>query len=485
LVTDASRLLILADDFTGACDAAAAFAAARGTLVVHGLPVQWPADADEVEVLGVDLDLRERSNAEAEALTRETARQLCLANPQTLVSLKIDSTLRGPIAGLVAGALTGSARHIAVIAPAFPEQGRLLRDGRVVVDGQPGANLTHALDMEGTSVLGTDEASSAEEVEVAVAHARARGIRYVVVDADRVECLRSVAEAWRRHAGEWLLVGSAGLARQVAASLARSAGDESSHPETQVSSAPTSSPDTSSYLARPVTPSGPDTSSSLARPVTISGPDTSSSLARPVTISGPDTSSSLARPVSASGRARPDSSSFRHSPGSRGAAGEASQGSGPVLVVAGSPAPATLGQIEPLRRLGAIVLVSPDTPVSPPPKGEEGVLVLCTTPATERDSGDCSRAVAEAAAAWAAEFTPTAIVLAGGATARLVCERVGAHGVRLHGELEPGIPFGYLVGGVWNGVRVVTKAGGFGSPTTLLDVVHALGVSSVAERTHD
>jgi hypothetical protein len=34
-------------------------------------------------------------------------------------------------------------------------------------------------------------------------------------------------------------------------------------------------------------------------------------------------------------------------------------------------------------------------------------------------------------------------------------------------------------------VRVVTKAGGFGTPTTLLDVVHALGVSSLTKRTHD
>jgi hypothetical protein len=38
-----------------------------------------------------------------------------------------------------------------------------------------------------------------------------------------------------------------------------------------------------------------------------------------------------------------------------------------------------------------------------------------------------------------------------------------------------------LQGGKWHGIKVVTKAGGFGTPDTLLDVVHALGVSSVAE----
>ena len=50
--------------------------------------------------------------------------------------------------------------------------------------------------------------------------------------------------------------------------------------------------------------------------------------------------------------------------------------------------------------------------------------------------------------------------------------------MRLSGEFSPGVPIGRLVGGVWNDVLVVTKAGGFGTPNTLLDVVRALGVLS-------
>jgi uncharacterized protein YgbK (DUF1537 family) len=401
LVRDSGRLVILADDFTGACDAAAAFAAWRSTLVVLGLPAQWPVEANEVEVLSVDLDLRERSLAEAEALTAEAARHLCSRNPQAgdvSVFLKIDSTLRGPIAGLVAGALTGSARQVAVIAPAFPEQGRLFHAGRLVMDGRQGASLTQVLSMDGTAVLGAHLARSDEEVEVAVDHARTHGVRQVVVDADAVECLQGVAHAWRRHAREWLLVGSAGLARQLAA--------------------------TSEYPATPA-----NARSTSPRP-----------------------------PL---------------------------RGSGPVLVVAGSPAPATQAQIELLGGLGPIVLVSPHKPPPPTPRGHNKLFVLCTTRATDRDTGECAQALADALPAWAAEFTSAALVLTGGATARLVCERLGARGVRLTGELEPGIPVGHLVGGVWDGVPVVTKAGAFGTPETLLDVVRALGVSSVAERTYD
>ena len=384
-MNDARRLLILADDFTGACDAAAGFARSRATLVVHGLPVRWPSAADGIEVLGVDMDLRERSNADAEAVTREAAWQLS----STQVFLKIDSTLRGPIAGLVAGALMGSARQVAVIAPAFPEQGRLMRAGCVVVDGEPGASLTQALGMDHTALLGANFAHSAEDIELAVEHARNRGARHVVVDADGIETLRSVAIAWRRHATEWLLVGSAGLARQVAGSA--------NQPNRET-----------------LTPS-----------------------------------------------------------------------QGPILVVAGSPAAATQAQIERLRGLGPSVLVGVGLPVPRRPAGLHEVIVVCTAPATERDSGENARAVAQAIGAWADAFQPGAVVLAGGATARLVCERLGALGVRLQGELQPGIAHGLLQGGLWDGVRVVTKAGGFGTPETLLDVVQALGVSSVAERTHD
>ena len=358
-MADARRLLILADDFTGACDAAATFAATRQTLVLHGVPVAWPSDA---EVLSVDLDLRERSNAHAEAVTREAARHLCAARPEADVLLKIDSTLRGPIAGMVAGALAGSGRTLAVLAPAFPEQGRLFRDGRVYVNGVAGASLQEVLEIEHTAVLGA---------------------QHVVVDAESPTSLQTLARAWPHHP-EWLLVGSGGLARQVAG-----------------------------------------------------------------------------------GAPQPNEKTLR-------------RGGGPILVVAGSPTPQTQAQLERLRGLATIIVAGGETRV---PKGQ--VIVLCTPPAAARDTGEAAGALADITQRLAAEFTPGALVLTGGATARFVCERLGAHGVRLEGELQPGVPFGTLHGGLWHGVQVVTKAGGFGTPDTLLDVVRALGVSSVAEPTHD
>jgi uncharacterized protein YgbK (DUF1537 family) len=183
------------------------------------------------------------------------------------------------------------------------------------------------------------------------------------VDTDAPDCLKGLAEAWRTHP-EWLLVGSAGLARQVAGVP------------------------------------------SIAAATPIAMRD------------------------------------------------------GPLLIVAGSPAAATRAQLERLSQC------------------EANVVIMSTPPATERDAGEAAHSVADAVATWSQTHRPGAVVLVGGATARAVCERFKANGVRLVGELSPGIPCGSLVGGFWDAMPVVTKAGGFGSPDTLLDVAYALGVRS-------
>ena len=65
-----------------------------------------------------------------------------------------------------------------------------------------------------------------------------------------------------------------------------------------------------------------------------------------------------------------------------------------------------------------------------------------------------------------------ALVLTGGDTAVGVARRLGAVGVRLEGEVEPGIPVGTLIGP--KPYRVVTKAGAFGEPGTLVKAVETL-----------
>ncbi len=91
----------------------------------------------------------------------------------------------------------------------------------------------------------------------------------------------------------------------------------------------------------------------------------------------------------------------------------------------------------------------------------------------DRDSaGSFVGALAEVVAGLSGEGLFDALVLTGGETALEVARHLGAAGIRLEGELEPGIPEGTLIGP--SPYRVVTKAGGFGEPDTLVRVVEGL-----------
>ena len=87
-------------------------------------------------------------------------------------------------------------------------------------------------------------------------------------------------------------------------------------------------------------------------------------------------------------------------------------------------------------------------------------------------AGSFVEALAEVVAGLSEERLFDALVLTGGETALGVARRLGAVGIRLEGEAGPGIPVGTLIGS--KPYRVVTKAGGFGEPDTLVKVVQRL-----------
>jgi uncharacterized protein YgbK (DUF1537 family) len=70
-----------------------------------------------------------------------------------------------------------------------------------------------------------------------------------------------------------------------------------------------------------------------------------------------------------------------------------------------------------------------------------------------------------------AEFCPRGVVFSGGDTAHLICRELGVTGIRLERELSPGLPWGYLMGGLADGWPVITKAGGFGAENALKSAV--------------
>jgi uncharacterized protein YgbK (DUF1537 family) len=60
------------------------------------------------------------------------------------------------------------------------------------------------------------------------------------------------------------------------------------------------------------------------------------------------------------------------------------------------------------------------------------------------------------------------LFLSGGDIAVEVCRRLSVVAISVLGEVEPGVPAGEMMGGPSAGMRVVTKAGGFGTGEALV-----------------
>ncbi len=66
------------------------------------------------------------------------------------------------------------------------------------------------------------------------------------------------------------------------------------------------------------------------------------------------------------------------------------------------------------------------------------------------------------------------IVLTGGDTAAMFLHLLDASAITPVGEILPGVPWGFIVGGSADGIPVITKSGGFGPPETLFQCIKSL-----------
>lgn len=132
-----SRLRILADDLTGACDTAGAWCAAVGPVPVLLGP---PADAHAGDVVAYDLNTRVLEVSKAQAVTAAATQALLEADPATDLYIKVDSTLRGHVRTTVeqvaAIAADVAGQHRIVVCPALPSRGRTVVGGRLHVAGR-------------------------------------------------------------------------------------------------------------------------------------------------------------------------------------------------------------------------------------------------------------------------------------------------------------------------------------------------------------
>jgi uncharacterized protein YgbK (DUF1537 family) len=126
------RIVIVADDLTGAIDTATPFArqGMKVTVALTGKHIER-ALAEDPDVLAVATGTRHMSDMAARQHLLDLTRTLRRFSPDIFFK-KIDSRLKGNIVPEVLGMLEGLQRGHIVLAPAIPEQGRRLHEGHVI-----------------------------------------------------------------------------------------------------------------------------------------------------------------------------------------------------------------------------------------------------------------------------------------------------------------------------------------------------------------
>lgn len=340
-------LRILADDLTGALDSAARTVAAFGPL-----PVYWTMPATPTDAFVFDSGTREANRETAVAAVRRIAP---LLRGDNVAFKKIDSLFRGNTAAEIA-ATVADQFEAAIIAPAFPDQGRRTRDGRQWIVAADGAETCVPVD------LAAELAAFGHRVSLCRPGDRVpAGLS--LWDARSNADLAAIVTAGHRFAHPLLWCGTAGLAGALA------------------------------------------------------------------------------------GFRSPIRQPFAE----------------PLLGIFGSDSAVTRRQ---LAALGSRVRRAT-------PPFEAAVYDLTPNEPTMPREEAARRITAAMAQLCDVLPRPASLLVSGGETLRALCAILGADHLVVDGEFEPGVPMSILVGGRWDGVRILSKSGAFGDTDLLCRIIDA------------
>jgi 4-hydroxythreonine-4-phosphate dehydrogenase len=419
------KVLIIADDLTGAADCGAAFAESGMETVVllgpSGDSVR-PEGLKGAKVVAIDADTRGLGPEQAaEAVTRivHAYEDVGPDVASRLTFKKIDSTLRGNVAAELRAVLSAMRAHASpstrvaiVFAPAFPACGRTTVSGRQLVNGRlledsdvwrrarvrPRVDIAAMLEEEGlSSALLELEQIRAGGTAVDSAMRRMTSEADVVIcDAETDADLGAISRAGVGLDGKIIWTGAAGLARQLAGAPKFSLSDGA----------------VAAILSRPNV-------------------------------------------------------------------------EGPALFVVGTPAAASREQAGELAAASANISVFDFAPSAilrkeQSAETQEQAALACEHLRQGRDvlvqldsRASCATGQGrELARSLARMIAPCAnhvgaLFAAGGETARAILDAWGIQSLRLRGEVDPGLPYSL---GQCDGrdILILTKAGGFGTRDTLL-----------------
>lgn len=384
-----------------------------------------------VEVLGLNAATRHLSMPEAAARTREAVHALLSAGCASFYK-KLDSTLRGNVGAETAVMRRAVGAELAVVAPAFPEAGRLTVGGYQLVNGVPVALSAYGRDPlapvrdsylpallaasgEKTGHVGLSSVLDGwEAIARDLLRLQAEGVRLVAVDAARPEDLAAIAQAIHRLPFMILPAGSAGLA----AALCRLGGG-------------------ARLLGAPPGPQEPALVGKTP-PVLV--------------VSGSANPTSLAQLAGLGAEVRRVSLDVRQ-----------------LLLTDEAELERLVRQV--LQGLFAGLDVVLATTESDAQLRRDQALgaELGLTPF--QLGHHLSRVLGRLVSRIVAQGEVTNLVLVGGETASSVCAELPGERLEIVGEVLPAVPCCQVVG---SGLRVVTKSGGFGAPDALVAIVRHL-----------
>ncbi|NDL66661.1 four-carbon acid sugar kinase family protein [Anaerotalea alkaliphila] len=131
------KLLIIADDFTGALDTGVQFAIQGiGAKVLTDIGYDFSGMDEDAEVLVINTETRHTSPKEAYRIVRDLSERALGAGVAHIYK-KTDSAMRGNVGSELRAVLDASKQSELPFVPAFPEMNRTTDEGNLYIDGIP------------------------------------------------------------------------------------------------------------------------------------------------------------------------------------------------------------------------------------------------------------------------------------------------------------------------------------------------------------
>lgn len=421
------KIVIIADDLTGAADAGVHFCPIFGAIRMCGVD-GWAKNGEGADAEGVAVFTNTRNlSAAAAARVVGNVADYVMSSDDAIVYKKIDSSLRGNIGAETQALLTKLGLRACFVAPALPGQRRVTVHDIHTVNGLPVAasgagrdplapvntsRLSELLAAQSGFRVGHIDLEwmerGADAISSRIASLISDGCRQIAFDAAKDEHLLTIASLARTSFPDCLLAGSAGLA------------------------------------------------SALAR---VMWAENGTAVVTPPAL--PDVRKSLFVCGSASGMMAAQREQLANAHGVKiflFSPGE--------LVVPGRGKMAGSCRAEIASRWkegGIIVAIEPMSSVDPRFSPERVM-----------------RGFAAEVALLIEMTSPDLVFLSGGDTAEAVSRRIGADVILLLEEIVPGLVRGKVATGRFKGMAVVTKAGSFGDRHTLVQLFEMISVKSLA-----